>query len=112
MKKITAVIREEQVDDVENAMHEMEISITASNSKGFIKSGETVEHRGNQYACDFVPKIKLEIVVLDSQVEAVINAIMTAARTGKSGDGKIWIEEISEAYRIRTGESGEVALLK
>ena len=108
MKKIEAIIKPFKLDDVKDALHDIGVSgLTVSEVKGFGRQkGHTELYRGAEYVIDFLPKVKVEVVVEDSMVENVIEAIENAARTGRIGDGKIFVSNIEEAIRIRTGESG------
>ncbi len=112
MKKIEAVIKPFKLDEVREALSEIGINgITATEVKGFGRQkGHTELYRGAEYVIDFLPKIKLDIIVSDKMVKKVIAAISTAAHTGKIGDGKIFVSNIEEVVRIRTGESGESAI--
>jgi len=112
MKLITAMVKPFKVDDIYDALMEIGITgITITEVKGFGRQkGHTELYRGAEYVIDFLPKIKLEIVVPDEQCNDVCEAIVKAAQTGKIGDGKIFIQTIDEAIRIRTGELGEDAL--
>ncbi|MEM8844051.1 MAG: P-II family nitrogen regulator [Pseudomonadota bacterium] len=112
MKLITAIIKPFKLDDVREALSEISVTgITATEVKGFGRQkGHTELYRGAEYVIDFLPKIKLEIAINDDLVESVIDAITKAANTGKIGDGKIFVSDLSEAIRIRTGESGAEAL--
>lgn len=112
MKKIEAVIKPFKLDEVKEALNEVGVSgITATEVKGFGRQkGHTELYRGAEYIVDFLPKVKLEIVVQDDQVERVIEAITNAARTDRIGDGKIFVSSIEIAVRIRTGERNEDAL--
>jgi nitrogen regulatory protein P-II 1 len=112
MKKIEAIIKPHRLDDVKDRLREIGISgMTVYEVKGFGRTGGKTEvYRGSSYVVDFVPKARIEVVVKDSAVNEVIQAIMTAARTGKIGDGKIFVSPIDEAIRIRTGEKGEDAI--
>ncbi|MEJ5173075.1 MAG: P-II family nitrogen regulator [Hydrogenothermaceae bacterium] len=112
MKKVEAVIKPFKLDEVKDALVELgNFGITITEVKGFGRQkGHTELYRGAEYVIDFLPKIKIEIVVDDSIVEKVIQAIMTAAKTGKVGDGKIFVSDIEDAVRIRTGERGSEAL--
>ena len=112
MKKIEAIIKPFKLDDVKDALHEVGVSgITVVEVKGFGRQkGHTELYRGAEYVVDFLPKVKLEIVVADELVAKAIEAIQNAARTGRIGDGKIFISTIEQAIRIRTGESGTDAL--
>ncbi len=112
MKKIEAIIKPFKLDEVKEALEAVDIlGMTVSEIKGFgQQKGHTELYRGAEYQVDFVPKVKLELVVDDAKVESAIEAITDAARTGKIGDGKIFISNIEEAIRIRTGERGPIAL--
>ena len=112
MKLITAIIKPFKLDDVREALSEINVTgITATEVKGFGRQkGHTELYRGAEYVIDFLPKIKLEIAINDDLLESVIDAISKAANTGKIGDGKIFVSDLSEAIRIRTGESGAEAL--
>jgi len=112
MRKIEAIIKPFKLDDVKQALQEIGIQgMTATEVKGFGRQkGHTEVYRGAEYVVDFLPKVKLEIAVGDAQVEPVIQAIVAAAGTGKIGDGKIFVSNLSEAIRIRTGEHGEDAV--
>jgi len=112
MKKIEAVIKPFKLDEVREALSEIGINgITATEVKGFGRQkGHTELYRGAEYVIDFLPKIKLDIIVSDKMVKKVIVAISDAAHTGKIGDGKIFVSNIEEVVRIRTGESGESAI--
>ena len=112
MKKIEAVIKPFKLDDVKEALQEIGVQgLTVIEAKGFGRQrGHTELYRGAEYVVDFLPKIKIEAVVNDDQVGAAIEAIQAAARTGKIGDGKIFISDISDVIRIRTGETGSTAI--
>jgi nitrogen regulatory protein P-II 2 len=112
MKLIKAIIKPFKLDDVREALSEIGIQgITVSEVKGFGRQkGHTELYRGAEYRVDFLPKVKLETVISDDQVENVVNAIRESANTGKIGDGKIFVLPIEQAVRIRTGESGDDAL--
>jgi nitrogen regulatory protein P-II 2 len=112
MKLIKAIIKPFKLDDVREALSEIGVQgITVSEVKGFGRQkGHTELYRGAEYRVDFLPKVKLETVVSDDQVENVVNAIRESANTGKIGDGKIFVLPIEQAIRIRTGESGNEAL--
>jgi len=112
MKKIEAIIKPFKLDDVKSALSELGMQgLTASDVKGFGRQkGHTELYRGAEYTVDFLPKVKLEIVVADDKVEQVVEAITNAAATGKIGDGKIFVLPLGEAVRIRTGERGEDAV--
>ncbi len=112
MKKIEAVIKPFKLDDVKEALKEVGVQgLTVVEVKGFGRQkGHTELYRGAEYVIDFLPKIKLEIAVSDDMVTKVVEAIIDSARTGKIGDGKIFISPLEEVIRIRTGERGEEAL--
>ena len=112
MKLIMAVIKPFRLDDVRDALSEIEIKgMTVTEVTGFGRQkGHTELYRGAEYAVDFLPKIKLEVAVSSDLVDRVIEAITTAAQTGKIGDGKIFVSEIEQVTRIRTGETGPEAL--
>ena len=112
MKLIKAIIKPFKLDDVREALSEVGVQgITVSEVKGFGRQkGHTELYRGAEYRVDFLPKVKLETVVSDEDVETVVNAIRESANTGKIGDGKIFVVPIEQAVRIRTGETGDDAL--
>ena len=112
MKKIEAIIKPFKLDDVREALSEIGVAgMTATEVKGFGRQkGHTELYRGAEYVVDFLPKVKIEIVVQDGQADACVDAITKAARTGKIGDGKIFISTIERAVRIRTGEENDDAL--
>ena len=112
MKKVEAVIKPFKLDDVKDALHDAGVSgITVTEVKGFGRQkGHTELYRGAEYVVDFLPKVKVEAVVEDDQVERVVEAIETAARTGRIGDGKIFVSPIEQAIRIRTGDKGADAI--
>jgi nitrogen regulatory protein P-II 1 len=112
MKKIEAIIKPFKLDEVKEALHEVGIQgITVTEAKGFGRQkGHTELYRGAEYVVDFLPKVKLEVVVDDALVERAVEAITEAARTGRIGDGKIFVSAIEEAIRIRTGERGSEAV--
>jgi len=112
MKKIEAIIKPFKLDEVKDKLNDLGIQgITVTEVKGFGRQkGHTELYRGAEYVVDFLPKIKIEIVIADTQVEDVLNAIVKSAQTGRIGDGKIFITNIEEAVRIRTGERGEDAV--
>ena len=112
MKKIEAIIKPFKLDEVKDKLNELGIQgITVTEVKGFGRQkGHTELYRGAEYVVDFLPKIKMEIILADSQTEEVVNAITKAAQTGRIGDGKIFITKLEEAVRIRTGEKGEDAI--
>lgn len=112
IKKIEAIIKPFKLDDVKDALEKLNVfGMTISEVKGFgHQKGHTELYRGAEYQVDFIPKIKIEIVVDDTKVAEVMDAIANASRTGKIGDGKIFVSTIEQAMRIRTGETGESAL--
>jgi nitrogen regulatory protein P-II 1 len=112
MKKIEAIIKPFKMEDVKEALAEVGIEgLTVSEVKGFGRQkGHTEIYRGSEYTVDFLPKVKLEIVLTDAMVEKAVQAIIVAAKTGKIGDGKIFILPIENAVRIRTEESGDCAI--
>ena len=112
MKKVEAIIKPFKLDEVKEALSEVGVQgMTVTEVKGFGRTGGKKEvYRGSAYVVDFVPKVKLEIIVKDDAVHQVIETIMTAAKTGRIGDGKIFVLPIDEVIRIRTGEKGEDAL--
>jgi nitrogen regulatory protein P-II 1 len=112
MKKIEAIIKPFKLDEVKDALQAVGISgLTVTEAKGFGRQkGHTELYRGAEYVVDFLPKVKLEVVVDDKMVEAAIEAISTAAKTGRIGDGKIFVLAVEQAYRIRTGEKDAEAL--
>jgi nitrogen regulatory protein PII len=112
MKKIEAIIKPFKLEDVKEALAGLGVQgMTVSEVKGFGRQkGHTEIYRGSEYVVDFLPKIKLEIVLADSQVEPAVDAIVKAAKTGKIGDGKVFVSSIENAIRIRTEETGEHAV--
>jgi nitrogen regulatory protein P-II 1 len=112
MKKIEAIIKPFKLDEVKEALQDVGIQgITVTEAKGFGRQkGHTELYRGAEYVVDFLPKVKLEVVLEDSLVERAVEAIEQAARTGRIGDGKIFVYAIEEAIRIRTGETGAEAV--
>ena len=112
MKKIEAIIRHFRLDDVKKALTGQGIhGMTITEVRGFGRQkGHTESYRGTEYTVDFVPKVKLELVVADANLRPVLDAIMRTAQTGKIGDGKIFVSSLDEAIRIRTGETGDDAL--
>jgi nitrogen regulatory protein P-II 1 len=112
MKKIEAIIKPFKLDEVREALSAMGISgLTVSEVKGFGRQkGHTELYRGAEYAVDFLPKVKIEIVLADDLLEHALEAITTSARTGKIGDGKIFVSSVEQVIRIRTGETGESAV--
>ncbi|HYB06011.1 MAG TPA: P-II family nitrogen regulator [Methyloceanibacter sp.] len=112
MKKIEAIIKPFKLDEVKEALQEIGLQgITVTEAKGFGRQkGHTELYRGAEYVVDFLPKVKLELVLGDSMVEKAIDAIITSAKTGRIGDGKIFVSNVEEAVRIRTGETGNDAI--
>ncbi len=112
MKKIEAIIKPFKLDEVREALSDIGVAgLTVTEVKGFGRQkGHTELYRGAEYVVDFLPKVKLEVVVADSLLERAMEAITTAARTGKIGDGKIFVTAVEQVVRIRTGESGEAAI--
>jgi nitrogen regulatory protein PII len=112
MKLITAIIKPFKLDDVKDALREAGVEgLTVSEVRGFGRQGgHTETYRGTEYKIEFVPKVRVEVVVGDELVDRVVDAITTSARTGKIGDGKIWVSSVDSIVRIRTGESGEAAV--
>jgi nitrogen regulatory protein P-II 1 len=112
MKKVEAIIRPHLLDAVRNALHEVNVTgMTISEVQGYGRQkGHTETYRGTEYQIEFIPKIKIEVVVSEEIEDSVVEAIMKTARTGKFGDGKIFVINLDDAIRIRTGERGEVAL--
>ena len=112
MKKIEAIIKPFKLDEVREALSEIGINgMTVTDVKGFGRQqGHTELYRGAEYVVDFLPKVKVEVVVSDSLAEQVLDAILKSAKTGKIGDGKIFVTEVGQVVRIRTGESGEDAV--
>ena len=112
MKKIEAIIKPFKLDEVKEALHEVGIQgITVIEAKGFGRQkGHTELYRGAEYVVDFLPKVKIEVVIENSMLDTVVEAVQNAAKTGRIGDGKIFISSIDEAIRIRTGEKGREAV--
>jgi len=112
MKKIEAIVKPFKLDEVREALSEIGVSgLTVTEVKGFGRQkGHTELYRGAEYVVDFLPKVKVEVVVGDALVEKAIEAIVKAARTGKIGDGKIFVVDVGQVIRIRTGETGEDAV--
>lgn len=112
MKQVTAIIKPFKLDEVREALAEVGVSgLTVTEVKGFGRQkGHTELYRGAEYVVDFLPKIRVEVVLSEAMVEQAIDAIIKAARTGKIGDGKIFVSPVDQAIRIRTGESGDDAL--
>ena len=112
MKKVEAIIRHFKLEDVKNALTEHGVQgMTVTEVRGFGRQkGHTEMYRGTEYAVDFVPKVKVEVVVADKNVQNVVDTILRTAQTGQIGDGKIFVIDLAESIRIRTGETGEEAL--
>ncbi|HAT84676.1 MAG: P-II family nitrogen regulator [Cohaesibacter sp.] len=112
MKKIEAIIKPFKLDEVKEALQEVGLQgITVIEAKGFGRQkGHTELYRGAEYVVDFLPKVKVEVILADEQVDAAIEAIQKAAQTGRIGDGKIFISSVEQAIRIRTGETGNEAI--
>ncbi|MFN3229928.1 MAG: P-II family nitrogen regulator [Asticcacaulis sp.] len=112
MKKIEAVIKPFKLDDVKEALQDIGVQgMTVLEAKGYGRQkGHSELYRGAEYVVDFLPKIKIELVVADDMAPAAVEAILNAARTGKIGDGKIFVSEITDVIRIRTGETGPAAI--
>ncbi len=112
MKRVTAIIKPFKLDEVREALAEVGVTgLTVTEVKGFGRQkGHTELYRGAEYVVDFLPKIKIEVVVSSAQAEQVIDAVLGAARTGKIGDGKIFVTDVERVIRIRTGEEGEQAV--
>lgn len=112
MKLITAIVKPHKLDDVKDALKSAGVQgMTVSEVKGFGRQGGHSEtYRGSEYSIDFIPKVRIDLVVDDIVVDSVIDSIRTAATTGKIGDGKIWITEVARLVRIRTGEEGSDAV--
>lgn len=112
MKKIEAIIKPFKLDEVKEALQDVGIQgLSVVEAKGFGRQkGHTELYRGAEYVVDFLPKVKIEVVLSDDLVESAVEAIVSAAKTGKIGDGKIFVSPIEQAIRIRTGEDGEEAL--
>ena len=112
MKKVEAIIKPFKLEDVKEALSEVGVEgMTVVEVKGFGRQkGHTEIYRGSEYTVDFLPKVKIEVVVEDARSETVVDAIVKAANTGKIGDGKVFVSDVSEAVRIRTGERGSDAI--
>jgi nitrogen regulatory protein P-II 1 len=112
MKKIEAIIKPFKLDEVKEALQELGVQgMTVLEAKGYGRQkGQTELYRGAEYVVDFLPKIKIEVVIADDQLERVLESIIGAARTGRIGDGKIFVSEIIDVLRIRTGETGAAAV--
>ena len=112
MKKVEAIVKPFKLDEVKDRLNEIGIQgITVTEFKGFGRQkGHTELYRGAEYIVDFLPKVKIEVVINDSRLEDVVNTIIKAAQTGRIGDGKIFVTNIEETVRVRTGERGEEAI--
>ncbi len=112
MKKIEAIVRHFKLDEIKTSLSEAGVEgMTITEVKGYGRQkGHTEMYRGNEYAIDFVPKVKIEVVVAEANLKSVIDTIMSKAQTGQMGDGKIFVSDLSEVIRIRTGETGEDAI--
>ena len=112
MKKIEAVIKPFKLDDVKEALHAIGVAgITVTEAKGFGRQkGHTELYRGAEYVVDFLPKVKIDLIVADGQLDAALDAIESSAKTGRIGDGKIWVTDVVDVVRIRTGERGDAAI--
>jgi nitrogen regulatory protein P-II 1 len=112
MKLVTAVVKPHRIEEVKEALREIGVSgLTMTDVEGFGRQrGHTEVYRGAEYQVDFVPKVRVEVVVDDDGVDEVVDAIAAAARTGKIGDGKLWVSDVERVLRIRTGEMGPDAL--
>ena len=112
MKKIEAIIKPFKLEEVKDALHDVGVEgLTVSEVKGFGRQkGHTEIYRGSEYTVDFLPKIKIELVLADTKVQEAVGAIIKAAKTGKIGDGKIFVSSVEEVIRIRTEEKGEAAV--
>ncbi len=112
MKKIEAIIRHFKLEDIKNALNDIGVAgMTVTEVKGFGRQkGHTEMYRGTEYAIDFVPKVKIEVVCSEAALQTIIDTIVAKAKTGQMGDGKIFVTDLQEAIRIRTGEKGEEAV--
>ena len=112
MKKIEAIIKPFKLDDVKSALQEQGMQgLTVSDVKGFGRQkGHTELYRGAEYVVDFLPKVKIDLIVADAQLDDALQAIETSAKTGRIGDGKIWVTDVIDVVRIRTGERGDEAV--
>ena len=112
MKKIEAIIRHYKLEDVKNALTEQGVlGLTVTEVRGFGRSkGHKEMYRGSEYEVEFLPKVKVEVAVTDELTERVVEAVIEAAKTGKVGDGKIFVTNLDQVYRIRTGETGDQAI--
>lgn len=112
MKLVTAILKPHRIDDVKEALEAFGITgMTVSEASGFGRQrGHSEVYRGAEYVVDFIPKIRLEVLVEDVDAESVVSVVISAARTGRIGDGKVWVTSIDEVARVRTGEKGDEAL--
>jgi nitrogen regulatory protein P-II 1 len=112
MKLVTAIVKPHRVEEVKEALRDAGVmGLTTSDVEGFGRQrGHTEVYRGAEYQVDFVPKVKVEVVVADDETQGVVDAIVKAARTGKIGDGKVWVTDVGQVVRIRTGEMGPDAV--
>ena len=112
MKKVEAIIRHHKLEDVKNALHDAGITgMTVTEVRGFGRQkGHTEMYRGTEYAVDFVPKVKIEVVCAAERLQSVLDVILDSAKTGQIGDGKIFVSDLADVLRIRTGETGNDAL--
>lgn len=112
MKLITAIVKPFTLTDIKEALEQAGVQgMTVTETQGFgQQKGHTEVYRGAEYAVDFVPKVKIEVVVSDTQLEEIVGVIVDTARTGKMGDGKVWVTNVEELVRVRTGERGDDAL--
>ncbi len=112
MKKIEAIVRHFKLEDVKNALNEQGVKgMTVTEVRGFGRQkGHTERYRGTEYAVEFVPKVKIEIVCSDASVQSIVEVILRTAQTGETGDGKVFISDLKDVVRIRTGETGDEAL--
>ena len=112
MKPVTAIVKPHRVEEVKEALRDVGVAgLTTTDVEGFGRQrGHTEVYRGAEYQVDFVPKVKVEVLAVDDQVQGIVDAITKAARTGKIGDGKIWVQPVDQLVRIRTGEMGPDAV--
>ncbi len=112
MKMITAIVKPHRLDDVKTALEGVGVQgLTVSEAQGYGRQrGHTEVYRGAEYRIDFVPKVRIEVVVDDEDADAVVEAVVAAARTGRIGDGKVWVVPVDDVIRVRTGERGSEAL--
>ena len=112
MKKIEAIVRHFKLEDVKNALNEQGVTgMTVTEVRGFGRQkGHTERYRGTEYAVEFVPKVKIEIVCSDGSVQSIVETVLRSAQTGEIGDGKVFISDLQDAVRIRTGETGNEAI--